>query len=60
MDVLERVLDGAVERAGSVPIQAMGQLAETLGLQTQLGAINLSQLHRLELPAMVNRGGHYA
>ena len=60
VDVLEKVLEGAVERAGSVPIQAMGQLAETLGLQTQMGAVKLSQLHRLELPVMVSRGGHYA
>ena len=39
VDVIEKALEGAVERAGSVPIQAMGQLAETMGFQTQLGAV---------------------
>ena len=60
VDVLERVLEGAVERAGSVPIQGMGQLAESMGLQTQVGAVKFEQLHRLELPVMVSRGAHYA
>ena len=33
----------------------MGQLAESLGLQTQVGVVKFSQLHRLELPVMVSR-----
>ena len=53
-------LEGAVERAGSVPIQGMGQLAESMGLQTQVGAVKFDQLHRLELPVMVQRKHHYA
>ena len=60
IDVLEKVLEGAVERAGSIPIQAMGQLAESMGLQTQVGTVKITQLHRLELPVMVGRGSHYA
>ena len=60
VDVLEKTLEGAVERAGSVPIQGMGQLAEVLGLQTQVGAVKFDQLHRLELPVMVQRKQHYA
>ena len=60
VDVLEKTLEGAVERAGSVPIQGMGQLAEVLGLQTQVGAVKFDQLHRPELPVMVQRKQHYA
>ena len=60
VDVLEKTLEGAVERAGSVPIQGMGQLAESMGLQTQVGAVKFDQLHRLELPVMVQRKNHYA
>ena len=60
VDVLEKTLEGAVERAGSVPIQCMGQLAESMGLQTQVGKVNFDQLHRLELPVMVQRKKHYA
>ena len=60
VDVLEKTLEGAVERAGSVPIQGMGQLAEAMGLQTQVGAVKFDQLHRLELPVMVQRKQHFA
>ena len=60
VDVLERILEGAAERAGSVPIQGMGQLAEAMGLQTQVGSVKFEQLHRLELPVLVNRGSHFA
>jgi len=60
VDVLEKILQGAVERSGSVPIQGMGQLAESMGLQTQMGEVKFEQLHRLELPVVVNRGTHYA
>ena len=60
VDVLERILEGAVERAGSVPIQGMGQLTESMGLQTQVGLVKFEQLHRLELPVLVSRGNHYA
>ena len=60
VDVLEKTLEGAVKRAGSGPIQGMGQLAETMGLQTQVGAVKFDQLHRLELPVMVQRKHHYA
>ena len=60
VDVLEKTLEGAVERAGSVPIHGMGQLAESMGLQTQVGTVKFDQLHRLELPVMVQRKHHYA
>ena len=60
VDVLEKTLQGAVERAGSVPIQGMGQLAESMGLQTQVGEVKFDQLHRLELPVMIQRKHHYA
>ena len=60
VDVLEKTLEGAVKRAGSVPIQGMGQLAESMGLQTQVGTVKFDQLARLELPVMVQRKHHYA
>ena len=59
VDVLEKVLEGAVERADSIPIHGMGQLAETLGLQTQIGSVKLEQLHRLELPVLVQWRSRY-
>ncbi len=60
VDVLERILEGAAERAGAVPIQGMGQLAESMGLQTQVGTVKFEQLHRLELPVLVSRGEYFA
>lgn len=60
VDILEKTLEGAAERAGSVPIQGMGQLAESMGLQTQVGVVKYEQLHRLELPVMVQHKNHYA
>ncbi len=60
VDVLEKMLEGAVERAGSVPIHGMGQLCEVMGLQTQVGQVKLEQLHRLELPVLVNWRGRFA
>ena len=60
VDVLEKMLEGAVERAGSVPIHGIGQLCEVMGLQTQVGKVKFEQLHRLELPVLVAWQGHYA
>ena len=53
VDVIEKALEGVVSRSGSVPIQAMGELAEMMGFQTQLGFLKLSQLSKLELPVVV-------
>jgi len=60
VDVIERVLEGAAERAGSIPIQVMGQLAESMGLQTQVGSIKWTQLYRLEFPVLVKNQSHFA
>lgn len=60
VDVLEKTLEGAAERAGSVPIQGMGQLAESMGLQTQVGDVKVEQLYRLELPVLVQHKGNFA
>ena len=60
VDVIEKTLEGAAERAGTVPIQAMGQLAESMGLQTQVGSVSIQKLRRLELPVMINVGANYA
>ena len=60
LDVLERTLEGAAARAGSIPIHGMGQLIESMGLQTQVGQIKFNQLHRLELPVVISNKGHYA
>jgi ATP-binding cassette subfamily B protein len=60
VDVLEKVLEGAAERTGSIPIHTMGQLAEAMGLQTQVGSVKFEQLHRLELPVLVPLGTHFS
>lgn len=60
VDVLEKVLEGAMERTNSIPIHGMGQLAESMGLQTQVGKIKSNELHRLELPVIIKRKNHYA
>ena len=60
VDVLERMLEGAVERAGSVPIHGIGQLCEVMGLQTQVGQVKFEQLHKLELPVLVAWQGRFA
>ena len=60
VDVIEKVLEGASERSGQIPIHTLGQLAESMGLQTQVGSVRFDQLHRLELPVIVAASGHYA
>ena len=37
----------------------MGQLAESMGLQTQVGKVKLNKVDRLELPVMINNKTHY-
>ena len=59
VDVIEKALEGVVERADSVPLQAIGQLAEAMGFQTQLGSVNLSMLAQLELPVLIRRDGYF-
>ncbi len=60
VDVLEKLLEGAVERGGSVPIHGMGQLAESMGLQTQVGEVKFEQLNRLELPVIIKSDQHFS
>ena len=60
VDVLEKTLEAAAGRSNSIPIQGMGQLAETMGLQTQVGSVKLQQIHRLELPVMIQFNSHYS
>ena len=59
VDVIEKALEGVVERADSVPLQAIGQLAEAMGFQTQVGTVNLSMLAQLELPVLIRRDGYF-
>ena len=60
VDVIEKVLEGASERSGQIPIHTIGQLAESMGLQTQVGTVKFEQMHRLELPVIVAAKGHFA
>lgn len=60
VDVIERILEAAIQRAGAIPIEGMGQLAESLGLQTQLGEIKFEQLYRLDLPVIVRYKSNFA
>lgn len=60
IDVLEKIIEANIERSGSIPIQGIGQLAEMLGLQTQLGDVKFQKLNELELPVLVKRETHYA
>ncbi len=60
IDVIEKIIEASLERSGSVPFQGMGQLAESLGLQTQIGAIDLELIHKLEFPVMIKYENYYA
>ncbi len=60
VDVIEKVLEGASERSGQIPIHTIGQLAESMGLQTQVGSVKFEQMHRLELPVIVAAHSHFA
>jgi ATP-binding cassette subfamily B protein len=60
VDVIQRMLEAAVERAGSVPIHGIGQLCESMGLQTQVGRVRIEQLHKLELPVLVSWKNHFS
>ena len=53
IDVLERSLEAAFARTGSIPIHGMGELIESMGLQTQIGTIGFKQIDKLELPVLV-------
>ena len=59
VDVLEKTLEGAVRRSGSISLQGMGQLTELMGLQTQVGKVRHDRLHRLELPVLTKYKGKY-
>ena len=59
VDVIEKVLEGNSKRTGQVPIHTIGQLAEAMGLQTQVGSVRFEQLHRLEFPVIVPYRGNY-
>ena len=60
VDVIEKALEGAAERANSIPLQGMGQLAEIMGLQTQVGEVSIEKIKRLELPVITKWERHYA
>lgn len=53
VDVIEKILEGASERSKSIPIHGMGQLAESMGLQTQIGKVKLEKVNQLEFPVIV-------
>ena len=59
IDVIERIIEGCVERTGNVPIYAIGQLAETMGLQTQVGEVKYDLLYKLEFPVIINLTTHF-
>lgn len=59
VDVLENVLEGAIARTGSVHVQGIGQLAESMGLQTQVGEITFENLSKVELPILMKKGFYY-
>lgn len=59
VDVLENILEGADKRSKSVSIQAMGQLIESMGLQTQVGSVKLGKISQLELPIVIAKKGTY-
>ena len=59
VDILEKILEASFERTTIIPIQTMGQLAESMGLQTQVGKVKLNKVDRLELPVMINNKTHY-
>ena len=54
VDLIEKALEDFIARSGSIPIQIIGQLVETMGLQTQLGSIKISLLPKLEFPVIIN------
>ena len=60
VDVIEKVLEGASERSPQIPIHTIGQLAETMGLQTQVGTVKVNQIHRLELPVIITDDKNYS
>ena len=59
IDVIEKILEGQEERAGSIPIGIMGQLVEIMGLQTQIGSIGIKQVRKLELPVLTKLNGNF-
>lgn len=52
IDVIQRVLEGADERSVSIPIHTIGQLVESMGLETQVGTIKFKNLSNVELPVV--------
>ena len=60
VDIIENALEGSVNRSGSVPIQVIGQLAEAMGFQTQLGSVKISKISKLEFPVILKRANYYS
>lgn len=50
IDVIEKSLEAAAGRGSGVPVQLIGQLIESMSLQTQIGSVKLEQINKLELP----------
>lgn len=59
IDVIEKALESAAERTSEIPIQGMGQIAEAMGLQTQIGTVRFENIDRLELPVLISNGNKY-
>ena len=57
-DVIEKIIEGNAERSNSVPIHTMGQIIETMGMQTQVGAINTKLLRKIEVPCLLEYGSN--
>jgi len=55
VDVIENIFESVVKRSSSIPIHAIGQIIESMGLQTQIGTVNFENLHRLEFPVIVQQ-----
>ena len=54
-DVLQRILEEQASRGdGSVPLQLCAAVAESMGLQTQLAAVPIPLLGRLQTPSLVH------
>ena len=59
IDAIERSLESGISRTGSIPMQGVGQLIESMGLQTQIGIVEISNLKRLELPVILKLNSNY-
>ena len=59
-DVIDNILESVERKGTGLPVQGMGQLIESMGLQTQIGEVKIDLVKELELPVIIKEQNYFA